>query len=149
MKGKKKKNIPQTPFEPYDSEAESPETYNVPSPPKETNNAPSPPPVTFEDVLRELTGAPPADPGHFLDEEPDPYLVPDLPTTVEETSFEVYQSPKDIKPASDPMIWERHAHFKIRKKRASKATRGALRMFKTKQGAKQAFIVKEIFDRKY
>ncbi len=157
VKGQKKKNKPQTPFEPHDSEAESPGTYNAPSPPKETYNAPSPPPVTFEDVLRELTGAPPApiekpiteEPGHFLDEEPDPYLVPDLPTTVEETSFEVYESPKDIKPVSDPMIWERHAHFKIKKERASKATRGAIRMLKTKQGAKQAFIVKEIFDRKY
>ncbi len=111
----------------------------------------TPPPVTFEDILRELTGAPVSTP------KPEP-KAEDIPEsfTIEydiepepETSFEVLEPEISIPPAPGPALNERFKEFEVKKSRSSKAARAAFKMLKTKQGARQAFIMKEIFDRKY
>jgi len=109
--------------------------------------------MTFEDVLRELTGAPPppvtvVEPVE-IDETPAQYPIEDIPPTMEETSFEVYETPPETQPAAGPLLAEKFIGSSVQQKRSSKAAKGALKMLRTKQGAKQAFIMKEIFDRKY
>jgi len=139
VKGKKKTR----PLPPFDQRA--------PEPTQRRPGESTSPPVTFEDVLRELTGAPPvtAKKPEIIEEIPEPYLIEDIPSSMEETSFEVYETPEETKPPTGMVLEGRFDAFKIHKSRASKAARGALKMLKTKQGAKQAFIMKEIFDRKY
>jgi hypothetical protein len=48
-----------------------------------------------------------------------------------------------------PKLTSRTKEVDVKKKRSSMAARKAFEMFRTPQGAKQAFIMKEIFDRKY
>ena len=106
--------------------------------------------MTFEDVFRELTGAPTVPRKRpEIYQAPDPYPVEDIPNAMEETSFEVYETPRESQPVTDTVIIGRASGYALTKKRSSKAARGAFRMLKTKQGAKQAFIMKEVFDRKY
>ena len=139
-KGKKKITKPLAPFDP-----------GAPAPDeKESYNEPDSPPMTFEDVLRELTGAPQTPRKRpEIYEAPDPYLAENIPTSMEETSFEVYETPRESQPVTDTVMTGRASNYALVKKRSSKAARGALKMLRTKQGAKQAFIMKEIFDRKY
>jgi hypothetical protein len=104
------------------------------------------PPVTFEDILRELTGVPPATRASEpeVEQEFETYYSDDVP----ETSFEVLEPELEIPPKSIykiPKLKEK----KSKKQQSSKAARQAVKMLRSKQGARQAFIMKEIFDRKY
>ncbi len=139
-KGKKKTAKPLAPFDPGAPAPDSKESYNQPDSP----------PMTFEDVLRQLTGAPSVPRKRpEIYQAPDPYPVEDIPNSMEETSFEVYDTPRESQPVTDTVMTGRASGYELPKARSSKAAKGALRMLKTKQGAKQAFIMKEIFDRKY
>lgn len=114
------------------------------------------PPVTFEDILRELTGAPQdSREPQTVEEIPEDYTDYN-PETEEETSFEVLEpiaeQPKpeiQIPTLPGPKLTERFKEFEIKKQRSSKAAREAVKMFRSPQGARQAFLMKEIFDRKY
>ena len=140
-KGKKKTTRPLPPFD---------QSTPEPEPQDQSSRDSTSPPMTFEDVLRELTGAP-AVPRKRPEiyQEPDPYPVEDIPTSMEETSFEVYETPEEKQPPTNAVMTERASNYALTKERSSKAAREALKMLKTRQGAKQAFIMKEIFDRKY
>lgn len=140
VKGKKQSR----PLPPFDQRA--------PEPTQQRSRESTSPPISFEDVLRELTGAPPvtAKEPEIIEETLEPYPIEDIHSSMEEPSFEVFGTPDETQPAvSRQVLNADFSAYKVRKERSSKAARGALRMLKTKQGAKQAFIMKEIFDRKY
>jgi hypothetical protein len=140
-KGKKKTTRP---LRPVDTRAPEPKTQ------EQSSRDSTSPPMTFEDVLRELTGAPSVPRKRpEIYQAPDPYPVEDIPNSMEETSFEVYETPRESQPVTDTVMTGRASAYVLPQARSSKAAKGALRMLKTKQGAKQAFIMKEIFDRKY
>jgi len=144
-KGRKKPAAKPSTSEPNTQEYDSPQ----PSRPSES----TPPPVTFEDILRELTGAPSTKPAPQpvpREDYPDRETYLDEPEEEErETSFEVldtdYQS-------ADPELMPDLGKLKVlgtRKQKTSQAARQAFNMMRTPQGARQAFLMKEIFDRKY
>lgn len=121
---------------------------NTPGPTEST-----PPPVTFEDILRELTGAPSEKKPEPAIEIPETYYEDtyvDEPEHEEEsTSFEVLET--EYKPQT-PSPFEDSGKFNAfdkKKSRSSKSARKAFRMMQSAEGARQAFIMKEIFDRKY
>jgi hypothetical protein len=149
-KGGKK---PARPAGPADQGRPDPDYQRERGPSKST-----PPPVTFEDILRELTGAPPES------RKQEPETVQEIPEEYyagqdEETSFEVLEpempSRAEKKPEigipslPGPKLTSRTKEVDVKKKRSPMAARKAFEMFRTPQGAKQAFIMKEIFDRKY
>ncbi|GJM30021.1 MAG: hypothetical protein DHS20C17_26560 [Cyclobacteriaceae bacterium] len=113
------------------------------------------PPVTFEDILRELTGAPsepaPArEPEPVAEEEaPETYYTEDIPYSEEETAFEILEADPPAQVPKPANISGRFKAFEAKKPRSAKATRQAVKMLRSKQGARQAFIMKEIFERKY
>jgi hypothetical protein len=122
-----------------------------PKPQERSTREATPPPVTFEDVLRELTGAPPVtvtEP-EKIDETPELYPLEDLPANMEETSFEVFETPAETQPAAGPVLKADFSAYKIRKEQGSKAAREVFKMLKSKNGLKQAIILKEILDRPY
>lgn len=149
-KGGKK---PARPSIPSDQDMPDPEYQRERGPSKST-----PPPVTFEDILRELTGAPPDN------RRPEPEPVEEVPEEYyseqdEETSFEILEPEIPVREETKPEIripsmpgtrlTSRFKEFDVKKERSSKAARAAFKMFRTPQGARQAFLMKEIFDRKY
>ena len=136
-KGGKKTSKPMPPFD-----------SSAPVPNQESQR----PTATFEDVIRELTGAPPPvveKETKEFDELPELYPVEEISENMEETSFEVYDPPKVVEPTPKFLIKGRFHEFKNKRKPGSKAARKAIAMFRNKQGAKQAFIMKEIFERPY
>ena len=140
-KGGKK---PTRPMPPIDQGAPPPDSGRNQGPTEST-----PPPVTFEDILRELTGAPPATPERQPEivEEDVPDRYEEYYPEEEETKFEVLEpQPQQAPITSDSTKFK---EFEIKTERSSLAARQAFKMMKSKQGARQAFILKEIFDRKY
>ena len=139
------------PMPPFDSEA------TEPSPPEYRPTEPARPTVTFEEVLRELTGAPTATQPipEVSPEFEEDYPIDDIGPTLEETSFEVHDTAEvhhtdeKLKPTSNFVLKEKLQEFAIKKNQTYKTTRAAVKMLRSKHGAKQAFIMKEIFDRKY
>ena len=143
-KGGKK---PARPMPPFDPSAPPPEPMeDIPSEPR--SKRPSTPPITFEDILRELTGAPQSEPQTTETYEHLPEVEP-LSHEVEETSFEVMETPEPSAKRSQIVDQGKFKEFEIHKERSSKAARAAFKLMRSKQGARQAFIMKEIFDRKY
>ena len=141
-KGKKKPASPLPSVGPSDQE---------PKPQEQSTRDATPPPITFEDVLRELTGAPPAtltEPDK-IDEIPELYPVEDIPPTMEETSFEVFETSAETKPATGQVLNADFSAYDIRKEQGSKAAREVFKMLKSKNGLKKAIILKEILDRPY
>ena len=124
-----------------------------PGPARESGPSQStPPPVTFEDILRELTGAPPQTierAPEVVEEIPETYSTEYYPEPEEETAFEVLEPAPETPATTLHTGSSRFKVFEVKKKRSSKSARQALKMFKSKQGVRQAFIMKEIFDRKY
>jgi hypothetical protein len=112
----------------------------------------TPPPITFEDILRELTGAPAAppqeEPRPMTYDEPHPFDADYYPEE-EESTFEVLRPSEEVvsEPEAQPDL--RFKEFDIHRNKSSKAARAAFKAFRSRQGARQAFIMKEIFDRKY
>jgi len=142
-KGVKK---PVKPASPADQRRPDPDLHRGPS-------ESTPPPVTFEDVLRELTGAPPETRAKEpqLEEVPETYETDYYPEPEEEeTYFEVLEPTIEIPTAPGPVIGgRRFKELDVRKKRISKTARAAVKMFRSPQGVRQAFLMKEIFDRKH
>lgn len=99
-------------------------------------------------MLRELTGAPPV----TVTPEPEPYEDrwddEELQDQEEETSFEMLETPAES-PAQIGYDSGKFKEFEIQQDYSSQSARNALKMFRSKQGVKQAFIMKEIFDRRY
>ncbi len=141
-KGKKK---PASPLPPVDTSAPEPKPQEL-----STRDA-TPPPITFGDVLRELTGTPPVtvtEP-EKIDEIPELYPVEDTPPTTEETSFEVFETTAETQPAKGRQVLGDFSAYKITKEHRSTAAREVFKMLKSKNGLKQAIILKEILDRPY
>ena len=125
---------------------------NESGPLPEYRDQPKPEPVTFEDILRELSGAPPktAPP-------------PPAPFEEEESSFEEVfgQSYEDTQhKTTEPKAEEAVGHpdfvleggfkeFVIKKDRGTKIARDVRRILRKPDGLKQAIVLKEILDRKY
>ena len=120
------------------------------------------PPLTFEDILRELTGTPvgPPEPEPEIVEEETGQGYPDeyYPEPEEETSFEVLEPVRPFEEPSKPAVRIptlygkgplRYKEFSTKKETSSKAAREAVKMFRSKHGVRQAFLMKEIFDRKH
>jgi hypothetical protein len=109
------------------------------------------PPVTFEDILRELTGAPsaPKSPEPQVEEEFETYYTDDIPNSGEETSFEVFEPELEIPTPAPTYKILKLKEIKSKRQGSSKAALQAVKMLRSKQGARQAFLMKEIFDRKY
>ena len=142
VKTGKKTSPSSPPFDPSTDGGESTAT----APPRGKTREATPPPMTFEEMLRELTGAPqPA-----VEEEPEDYYESDDSYEEEdESSFEVLEPMEDSPTPPKFESTGKFKEFELRPKRTSKAAKAAIKMFKSPQGAKQAFIMKEIFDRKY
>ena len=139
--GKKQSN----PLPPFDPSADGGGPVETASPSRKTREATAPP-ITFEEMLRELTGAPPV----AIEEEPEEYHESDDYEEVrEDTSFEVLDPIEDSGTSPILQTAGKFKEFEIRSTPTSKAAKAAVKMFKSPQGAKQAFIMKEIFDRKY
>lgn len=129
----------------------------VPSQPRpvpgqtETQQPPTPN-VTFEDILRELTGAPVTEPPK---PQPAPeYREVDVPEmdipAMEEVEEVDYDTPAP--PTSHPDIVVREGAFKefmIKEEKGPQAAREVFQMLKNKQGLKQAIILQAILDRPY
>ena len=145
------------PMPPFDSEAPepSPQEYRPTEAARPTE--PTRPTINFEDILRELTGAPatpqpiPEVVPEFEEDYPykEDYPIDDIGPTLEEASFEVHDTAKKVEPISSFLRERRSLGFQIKKHQTSKAARAAFKMMQSKHGAKQAFIMKEIFDRPY
>ncbi len=141
-KGKKKTT---SPLPPVDTSAPEPKPQEL-----STRDA-TPPPITFGDVLRELTGTPPVtvtEP-EKIDEIPELYPVEDIPPIVEETSFEVFETPVETPPAKGHPVLSDFSEYKVPREHRSTAAREVFKMLKSKNGLKQAIILKEILDRPY
>jgi len=117
------------------------------SPPPKTQKAPEPA-VTFEDILRELTGTPvsaPAEPSKRVPDFPEiPQLIP------EEEPHYKEEEPAPV--SSHPDIIMREGAFKefvVKQKKGPKVAREVFKLLKQPQGLKQAIILKEILDRPY
>ena len=138
------------PIPPFNRTSSSDQSTSDPAKPRPAEA--SRPPVTFEEMLRELTGAPPVtvEKEHdSFEEAPDYYPSPEAEE--EEPSFEVLETTGESykpSPALNPATGK-FQEFDVRKSRSSKAVRKALNTFKSRKGVRQAFILKEIFDRKY
>jgi hypothetical protein len=104
-------------------------------------------PVTFEDILRELTGAPPVTATREPETHEDSWRE-EMREPQEEASFEVMETTEPL-PKKFEYDRGKFKEFQITRERSSKAARDAVKMFRSRQGAKQAFIMKEIFDRRY
>ena len=135
---KKKQKKPQAP----NQTAPRSRTSTPPKTPKTQE-----PSVTFEDILRELTGtpaAPSAEPKRVPDFPEVPHLVPE-----EEPQY------REKEPAplpSHPDIVVRQGAFKefvVREEKGPKVAREVFKLLKRPQGLKQAIILKEILDRPY
>lgn len=144
--GKKKKNQKQHPTPPLNQPANYPESTSEPAQP-----------VTFEDILRELSGAPPR-------EAPKPQSVPESTYhEEEEASFEdVYgrsyqDDPKQSEETTaeyssghpDYVIEGGFKEFAIKRNRGSKVARDVRKLLRKPGGLKKAIVLKEILDRKY
>ncbi len=141
-KGKKK---PASPLPPVDTSTPEPKPQE-----RSTRDA-TPPPITFQDVLRELTGTPPVtvtEP-EKIDEIPELYPVEDIPPTTEETSFEVFETTAETQPAKGRQVLDDFSAYKVTKEHSSKAAREVFKMLRSKNGLKKAIILKEILDRPY
>ena len=141
----KRKKKPASPLPPVDPSAPEPKPQE-----RSTRDA-TPPPITFEDVLRELTGTPPVtvtEP-EKIDEIPELYSVEDIPPTMEETSFEVFETTAETQPAKGRQVLGDFSAYKITKEHSSKAAREVFKMLRSKNGLKKAIILKEILDRPY
>ena len=77
------------------------------------------------------------------------YPIDDIDPSLEETSFEVHDTAKKVEPISKFSMEGKFRGFEIEKRKTSKAASAAFKMLRSRQGAKQAFIMKEIFDRPY
>lgn len=125
-----------------------------PSPRPTSKSGPTeatPPPVTFEDILRELTGAPPAPQPQpeVLEEESESTARGYYPEVDQEPAFEVLETKMEVPKVPKVQPDWRFKEFAVKRDKSSKAARAAIKAFRSKQGARQAFIMKEIFDRKY
>ncbi len=141
-KGKKKTTRP---LPPVDTSAPEPK------PQEQSSRDSTSPPITFEDVLRELTGTRPVtvtEPEE-IDETPELYPVEDIPPTMEETSFEVFETTAETQPAKGRQVLGDFSAYKITKEHSSKAAREVFKMLRSKNGLKKAIILKEILDRPY
>ena len=141
-KGKKKTTRP---LRPVDTRAPEPK------PQEQSSRDSTSPPITFEDVLRELTGTRPVtvtEPEE-IDETPELYPVEDIPPTMEETSFEVFETTAETQPAKGRQVLGDFSAYKITKEHSSKAAREVFKMLRSKNGLKKAIILKEILDRPY
>ncbi len=141
-KGKKKTTRP---LRPVDTRAPEPK------PQEQSSRDSTSPPITFEDVLRELTGTRPVtvtEPEE-IDETPELYPVEDIPPTMEETSFEVFETTAETQPAKGRQVLADFSAYKITKEHSSKAAREVFKMLRSKNGLKKAIILKEILDRPY
>lgn len=118
-----------------------------PEAPRQARRAPEPA-VTFEDILRELTGT-------TVTEVPQPESrYPDLPEITEEEPEEESLMPEEAPEPSygHPDIIVREGAFKefiVKEKKGSLAARKVFKLLKSPQGLKQAVILKEILDRPY
>ena len=142
--GKRKKKTTR-PLPPVDTRAPEPK------PQEQSSRDSTSPPITFEDVLRELTGTRPVtvtEPEE-IDETPELYPVEDIPPTTEETSFEVFETTAETQPAKGRQVLGDFSAYKITKEHSSKAAREVFKMLRSKNGLKKAIILKEILDRPY
>lgn len=123
-----------------------------PKPQEQSSRDSTSPPITFEDVLRELAGTRPVtvtEPEE-IDETPELYPVEDIPPTMEETSFEVFETTAETQPAKGRQVLADFSAYKITKEQhSSKAAREVFKMLRSKNGLKKAIILKEILDRPY
>ena len=110
-------------------------------------------PVTFEDILRELSGAPPkAQPAP----EPEPQYY-EQESNYEDVFGKPYEetealdAPQEKKAIGHPdfVIEGGFKEFAITKKRGPKVARDVRRLLRQRNGLKQAIVLKEILDRKY
>ena len=141
-KGKKKTTRP---LRPLVTRAPEPKTQ------EQSSRDSTSPPITFEDVLRELAGTRPVtvtEPEE-IDETPELYPVEDIPPTMEETSFEVFETTAETQPAKGRQVLGDFSAYKITKEHSSKAAREVFKMLRSKNGLKKAIILKEILDRPY
>ncbi len=107
---------------------------------------PPEPTVTFEDILRELTGTPVSAPAEPAKRVPD---FPEIPQLVPEEEPHYQEEPPVT---SHPDIVVREGAFKefvIREDKGPKVAREVFKLLKRPQGLKQAIILKEILDRPY
>ncbi len=121
----------------------------TPGPNQDSKSAPEPPPVTFEDILRELTGG-------STKEEPAPYeeeYVSDEVEYQEEDDGHEYEpiAPDPVILTPQPVEYEQRAfkQFRIKSSRGSKSARKVRKLLQSRNGLKQAIILKEILDRPY
>ena len=144
-KGRKK---PATKPANSDQEVPDQDYQNAPGPTEST-----PPPVTFEDILRELTGAPSTKRPEPATKIPETYFedtyVEEPQEEEESTSFEVLETEYETQKPSTITINAKLDAIKTKKSQTSNAARKAFKMMQSTKGARQAFILKEIFDRKY
>ena len=117
--------------------------------PKSGPTEATPPPVTFEDILRELTGAPPAPQPEVLEEESELTSRGYYPEVDQEPAFEVLEPKMEVPEIPKVRTDWRFKEFEVKREKSSKAARAAFKALRSKQGARQAFLMKEIFDRKY
>ena len=139
-KAGKKQSRPLPPFNPSSDGGESVETE------ASGRTQEKPAPMTFEELLRELTGAPPVTVEKPAEVD---YEAEEFDQSQEESRFEVLEPVEELPSPPQFAITSRFKEFELSNARSSKAARAARKMFKSPQGAKQAFIMKEIFDRKY
>jgi len=107
-KGKKKTTRP---LRPLVTRAPEPKTQ------EQSSRDSTSPPITFEDVLRELAGTRPVtvtEPEE-IDETPELYPVEDIPPTMEETSFEVFETTAETQPAKGRQVLADFSAYKITK----------------------------------
>ena len=139
-KAGKKQSRPLPPFNPSADGGEPIET----EPSGQSQEKPAP--MTFEEMLRELTGAPPVS----VEEPPEvDYEEEEFDQYQEDSRFEVMEPVEELPSPPSLTTTGKFKEFEISKARSSKAARAAIKKFKSPQGVKQAFIMKEIFDRKY
>ena len=143
-KGKGKKPVRQ---KPQSTPASGPVT---------TSQSPKTKPLTFEDILRELAGGEKTKEPEMMQEPevlPDQEVVFDYDEEMdEEIEEEVPAYRKAVQPVSGSRLASTEAGrlspFKI-EKRTSALHQDIHKSFASLEGAKKAFILKEIFDRKY
>ena len=108
-------------------------------------------PVTFEDILRELSGAPPK----ASTPEPAPF---EEESSFEEVFGQSYEDshqkssepePEDAVGHPDFVVEGGFKEFAIKKDRGTKIARDVRRFLRKPDGLKQAIVLKEILDRKY
>ena len=125
--------------------------------PVSTNQPPKTKPLTFEDILRELAGGEKeTEPEVTYGTEPeltqDTEVVFDYDEAEEEMEEELPAYRTKVQPVSGSHLAStkggRLNPFKIRKK-TSKLHKDIYKSLSSLEGAKKAFILKEIFERKY